>query len=449
MKKRGAVLGVLLGVVAAVGAAGERLPGGALRYLGAFALPDGDAWAYSGRAMAYRPGGDPAGPLDGHPGSLYVDGHDWDDLVGEVSIPAPVQTTDFAALPRASVLRGVTDVTGGWFDGCNHDDACPGCEFREVAGLAWLGSVGKLAWNLRDWYNAGGCDLESLGWSDPDLGQPEGIWHVGPRPSAGDAYHNGKTCDYLFTAPPAFADQHLGGFTLIAGNHRAAGAFGGSQGPTLYATAPWLGGMPPPVGTDLPATALVYYPEVLACTSGDPAACHFPGYRNADLWGGGAWIEDGDAAAVVIAGLKGLGDNCYGTPRDTCPPDPCSPYQGWHAAPYEAQILLYDPADLAAAAAGTLPPWEVLPYEIVRPAGLVFDGTCPRIGAAAFDRDRRLLYLAESTAGPFGETAVHVFEVRGGLFADGFESGGTDAWSGVADGRAAPRPAEHGSVGLR
>ncbi len=50
-----------------------------LTYLGAFRLPDcGErlsTFAYGGEAMTFNPGGDPSGPPDGFPGSLFVMGH--------------------------------------------------------------------------------------------------------------------------------------------------------------------------------------------------------------------------------------------------------------------------------------------------------------------------------------------------------------------------------------
>jgi hypothetical protein len=140
-------------------------------------------------------------------------------------------------------------------------------------------------------------------------------------------------------------------------------------------------------------------------------------------------VEADGEAAVVMFGRKGLGENCYGDPGDTCPPSACSMYHGWHSPPYEAQVLFYDPAEIAEAAAGTRDPWGVLPYEIFRPTAEVFNVDCPRLNAVAYDRANRLIYVTESQAGPWGETAVHVWKVAPGLFRDGFESGTTGAWS--------------------
>jgi len=377
-----------------------------LRYQGAFAYPVGDPWAYSGHAMAYYPGGDPNGPADGYPGSLYAAGLNPERLVGEISIPAPVITKDFAALPRARVLRPLADITGGWRDNCTYE---PGCEYIEVAGLAYLDNVDKIAWNLRDWYNVAARDQDSLGWSNRNFSGARGVWHIGPRNNI--VFDNAKTTNYLFKAPVAFANQHLGGKWLLAGNARPAGAFGGSQGPSIFATAPWQDGNPPASGRNLAALALLYYPEVGGCIP-NPALCHFPNYRAADDWGGGVWLEGGGKSAVVMMGRKGLGANCYGTPGDECPVSPCTPDKGWQASPYEAQMLFYNPADLVAVVAGTKQPWQLLPYAIHRPGGQLLQPNCGNLTDATYDAARQLIYVAQGNAGPFGETVVHVWAVE-------------------------------------
>jgi hypothetical protein len=389
-----------------------------LIYRGAFAYPPEDPWAYSGHALAFYPDGNPGGQADGFPGSLYAAGSASDDvdLVGEISIPQPVITSDFEALPQATVLQPLADITGGWKDNCTY---AAGCIYRNVDGLEYLPNVDKIVWNLRDWYNTAGDDQDSLGWSNLDMTGAQGVWHIGDRPSDNDLFHNAKSCNYLFKAPQSFADQNMGGKWLIAGNHREAGALGGSQGPTLYALAPWEDGDPPASGQNLDALPLLYYPEVYECVwEGEhnireqPAegVCLFPGYRAMDQWTGGAWVQTADKSGILIFGRKGLGDNCYGPPEE-CGGDPCNPYQGYHAYPYEPQILFYDPEDLRQVLAGSREPWEVLPYA-VHTVKEVFNAQCATLGAAAYDPERGLIYVTEMEAGPWGETAVHVWEVQ-------------------------------------
>jgi hypothetical protein len=378
-----------------------------LIYKGAFAYPTGDPWAYSGHALAYYPDGDSTGPADGYPGSLFAAGHAHHDLVGEMSIPEPVISDDFADLPRATVLWPLTDITGGWKDNCTYAE---GCIYREVDGLEYLPHIDRIVWNLRDWYNTSGHDQDSLGWSSLDMSGPQGVWHIGERPSQMDVFHNAKTCNYLFTAPASFADEYLEGKRLFAGNHREAGAFGGSQGPTLYALAPWEDGNPPGSGQELDALPLLYYPEIYPECLDDPETCHFPGYRAKDAWGGGAWVQTEQKTGVLLVGRKGLGDNCYGT-SDQCGGDACDPYRGYHAYPYEPQMLFYDPEDLREVATGIQQPWEVVPYTVYSPGTEVMDRACSILGAAAYDQQRGLLYVTEQEAGPWGESVVHVWQV--------------------------------------
>ncbi len=396
---------------------GDLLQPSDLVYQGAFAYPSGDEWAYSGQALAYYPDGDPSGPDDGAPGSLYAAGHAHHDLVGEISIPAPVIAGSFDDLPQASVLRALTDISGGWKDNCTYDEEC---QYREVDGLAYIPGIDKVIWNLRDWYNATGCDQDSLGWSDRDMSGAQGVWHIGARPSADDVFHNAKACNYLFDAPQSFAEAHLEGKWLIAGNHREAGALGGSQGPTLYALAPWEDGNPPASGQNLDALALLYYATVNECVweaEGDinerpaPGVCHFPDYRAMDHWGGGAWVQSAAKRGILIVGRKGLGDNCYGS-TETCGADPCAPSSGYHAYPYTAQMLFYDPEALKEVLDGSKAPWEVLPYAIHNPTDEIFEPECAILGAAAHDRERGLIYVTEQQAGTSGETVVHVWEVQ-------------------------------------
>lgn len=391
-----------------------------LRYRGAFAVP-GDAFAYGGHALAFYPQGDPDGAEDGFSGSLFVAGLAPDRLVGEIGIPAPLVGAGsgeaaFNSLPSATVLRAPADPTGGWSDNCTHD---PECQYRDIGGLAWLPEQQRLAWNLLDWYNAARIDQDSLGWCRVDFSQAVGVWHIGPRDDS-EFFHNAKTADYLFTAPSAVAERALNGRSLLAGAHREAGSLGGSQGPALVATAPWQDGDPPAAGTELGAQTLLYYREFYDCVwiaenqiQPEPAAgvCDFPGYRAADRWQGGAWIEAGERAAVLLFGRKGQGVNCYDTGAN-CSNDPCMASKGYHAYPYQPQILFYDVDALLLSTSGHQEPWIVLPYSVQAVTDITLGRSdCAVLGATALDRDNQRLYVAEQQAGPNGETVIHVWDI--------------------------------------
>ncbi len=387
-----------------------------LVYQGAFAYPTAEEWTYSGQAMAYYPSGDPSGEDDGYPGSLFAGGSMNDetgDLVGEIDIPAPVSADNFASLPTARVLQSLTDITGGIKDNCTYNEECI---YRDMDGLAYLPSIDKVIWNLNDWYNTSAYDQDSLGWSDTDLSNAQGAWHIGPR--GNEVYHVAKSCDYLFLAPQSFADTHLGGMRLIAGNTRNAGANGGSQGPTLYASAPWNYSPQPNPGQAIDALALLYYRERVNCVwdewpdiNESPTAgqCDFPDYRGNDHWRGGAWIDLNGKAGIIIVGRKGLGDNCY---ADTECGDACDDSQGYHAYPYQPQMLFYDPQDIVDVISDAVDPWTVLPAETYSLESHFFNPGCASAGAVAYDESRGIVYVAEQEAGPYGETAVHVWKVQ-------------------------------------
>ncbi|MBF0257787.1 MAG: hypothetical protein HQK62_02940, partial [Desulfamplus sp.] len=384
-----------------------------LVYQGAFLFPEGDEWSYSGHALAWYPNGDATGSNDGYPGSLYTATHVNDGYAGEISIPSPIKSDAIINLPRATIIQPPKDITGNWRNNCT---AYPECIYRELDGLAWLPDINKIAWNLRDWYNVTGFDQDSLGWSNQDMSDPQGVWHIGPRESENSVFHNGKTSNYLFNAPQAFAAKWLEGKSLIAGSSREAGALGGSQGPTLFALAPWEDGNPPAPSSELNALALLYYPENYDCVWENSDVCAYPGYSAADHWNGGAWIETASKTAVLITGRKGLGKSCYGTPED-CQNDTCVTSKGFHAYPYQPQILFYDPEDIKAVRSGSKKPWQVLPYHVMSLEDIAYNAGCAVIGAAALDSVNGYLYITEKEIddvdnGIWGTTAVHVWKIQ-------------------------------------
>ena len=92
-----------------------------LQYLGAFRLPaeggaePADSWDWAGQAITFYPGGDPAGPADGFPGSLFATGLDTDCRVSEVAIPVPKVSKNLAELGEATPLQGFHDIRSGLF----------------------------------------------------------------------------------------------------------------------------------------------------------------------------------------------------------------------------------------------------------------------------------------------------------------------------------------------
>jgi hypothetical protein len=376
---------ILLLAVGSVEAQVGRITGADFSYLGAFRLECVGDWC------SYN--------LDGvglsADGSLWVTDHVYDYAVRRVAVPAaPSSSQVYGSLPAAATVEGPITTSG-----------CPGTA-TELCGVTAIGA--EAATTCRDYYNVAPV-YQAVFRRRPAAT----IEEVGPQTPP---FHPNMYGAYLFGLPPSWvASQGLGAKTVVTGFSREAGAFGGSQGPSLFAFDP-----------DSPADAvdLLWYREVYP---GCPGNCDFPGYESVDSWMGADWVRSGVRNAILVAGVKG-GSTCYGTGSDCG--DPCRGSQGYHGYPYTPKILFYDPADLEDRLSGTVEPWEVLPYAEWVPTEL-WAQECPNIGGLAFDGVSARLYVAERLAGPFGEGVIHVWELvdAGSIFADGFESGDTTAWS--------------------
>jgi hypothetical protein len=426
-----------------------------LDYIGAFRLPD-DAepprsFEYGGNAMSYNPDGDPAN-ADPHPGSLFIMGHDRvayggmpaGNQVAEVSIPVPSIAGSPADLPQATFVQGFHDVTAGYFT-----------QLEEIpkVGMQYLnhpatGPKIHLAWGQ----HLQPPDVPSHAWFDPTLGTSklQGVWFIGHQ----DLY---STNGYMFDIPISWADAHTEGRPLATGRMRDGGQ--GGMGPTLFAYRPWLpDGSAPPSGTHLEETTLLLYestyntPDLVRCMEG---------YQHADEWEGGAWMTTPSGkSAVLFAGTKSTGtkfwygyvnplgpdfpcvdhhvtdfDTCRTADGSSCPAEDyagccdeaqgtCVTFRGWWSTRFDAQFILYDPADLAQVASGALESWEPQPYAVVdidehlylAPpewdlVALGWEGQRRnRLGPAAYDRNSAFLYVLELYADG-AKPVVHVWKV--------------------------------------
>jgi len=154
-------------------------------------------------------------------------------------------------------------------------------------------------------------------------------------------------------------------------------------------------------------------------------------YKEADEWSGGAWLTAGDKSAVIFAGTKAVGDCWYGfadgtvwpteVDEDTEYPEvPPWPYddKGWWSESIEAEIILYDPAELAAVARGDMESYQPQPYASLNIDEYLFDpgfdferGKRYLIGAVSFDRAHGSLYIFERMADEDEKSVVHVWKV--------------------------------------
>jgi hypothetical protein len=428
---------------------------GDLRYLGAFRLPGSDVrpetFAYGGNAMTLHPGGDPSGPADGFPGSLFITGHDrlpYGELpngsqVAEISIPQPTESGSVSGLNQAGFLQDFSDATAGFFTEC---EELPRIGIQYLDHAVTGGKI-HLAWGQ---HFEPDPTVATHAWFDPNLAAPslQGTWFIGNQ-----SFYSVN--GYLFEIPASWADEHAAGRYLATGRFRDGGWSG--MGPALFAYRPWIdsSGTPAPSGTHLAETVLLHY----ASSSNTPniERC-LDGYQHPDAWEGGAWITtETGKSAVLFAGTKSTGTKYwYGYINPAGPEYPCvdgasvgqftvcrladgtpcpptdltecaghSGNRGWWSSQFDAQFILYDPADLEQVAAGEIASWEPQPYATLdidehlylNPAGIEQEmlGTgvqrIYRIGAVAYDRDNALLYVLELFADET-KPVVHVWRVQ-------------------------------------
>jgi hypothetical protein len=434
-----------------------------LTYLGAFRLPGTDprpqTFEYGGNAMTFRPGGDPGSPADGFPGSLFVMGHDripYGELpngnqVAEVSIPVPVVSNSIDALSTATFLHGFTDV-----DPVSSPPSSPFDLLQEVptTGMQVLNTAATgervhLAWGQHFQPDP---PAASHAWFSPTLSAPAmtGFWFIGTQSQY-------SVNNYMMEIPQSWANAHTGGKPLGTGRHRDGGW--GGMGPSLYAYQPWTdaSGTPAPSGTQLQETVLLHYED--SETTEDPVRC-LSGYQHADTFVGGAFLTTAAGkSAVTFAGTKGTGAKYwYGWINPLGPSYPCveesligqftlcrfadgtpcpvgdltecaghTSNRGWWSSRLDAQILFYDPEDLASVASGAVQPYVPQPYAtldignrlFLNPGGaeieMLGSGVQRRyhLGDVTFDRQSGFLYVLEQFADGV-KPVIHVWRVGQG-----------------------------------
>lgn len=386
----------------------SRIPSENLAYLGAFRLPAGDpsseirTWSYGGHAMTCYPAGDPSGPDDGFPGSIFAVGHAWAHLVAEIDIPVPALSPgrDPGGLPRARTLQAFTDILD-----------VSSLEIPRT-GLAWLpAQPGQASDKLHFCW---GFHMQeeppalTHGWCERDLSDPRARrgWALGGLPVH---LRNMSTNDYLCALPPAWADRHTPGMGLATGRFRDGGWSG--RGPSLFAIGPWNHGDPPATGTEIGHVPLLRYASSVD-ESEDPAHA-LDGYHHSDEWSGAAWLTAGEASAFVVAGTKGYGDCWYGNQDG---PGLDVENRGWWSDEFRGVLLFYDTDDLAASASGRLAPWQPQPYAVLEIDDRLFGVTSVQqkhhLGACDFDRENGLLYVFE-LFGDGDKPLIHVWRVPG------------------------------------
>ncbi len=382
---------------------------GDLIYQGAFRLPEGSngtSWEWGGTAMTYYPGGDPGGPEDGYPGSIFATGHEWEQQISEISIPVPVisETKDVDDLNTAITLQDFHDIRGDLFG------------YLELprVGLEYLpGQGGQKTDKL--YYCWGqhmqeGDDGPSHGWLELDLSNPqrEGPWKI-------EGQIKYTTTDYIFAIDEDWASMNTPGNLLATGRFRDGGQ--GTQGPSLIAYGPWNEGDPPLPETSLSNIPLLFYSSVYDDME---ALNSMENYHHSDEWSGGAWLDYGDSSAVIFVGIKGLGNCWYGFYDGTVwPEEPPYPEEGpgergWWPDDFVAQMIFYNTEDLAQVARGEIESYEPQPYATMNIDDVLYsipEFELRHLGAVSFDKKRGMIYLIEFRGDHEYERAlVHVWK---------------------------------------
>ena len=423
-----------------------------LAYLGAFRLPDGAerpfTFEYGGNAMTLIPRDAIAGHL---PGGLVITGHDrlpYGEMtnggqVAEITIPQPVISNDVYAIPMAEFIQPFSDVARGQFMGLD--------ELPRI-GLAYLdhpssGPFIHITWGAH--FQEDEANRPSHAWFSPDFSNPnfQGEWYL-------ENVNLYSANGYLFTIPEGWAEKFTQGRLLASGRYRDGGWSG--MGPNIYAYQPWQSdGSVPGNESQIPAIQLLAYQNSEMAENFDQA---LNDYSHADEWEGAAWLSTKTGKmAIIFTGTKATGEKtwygwrnpqgaefpcietelrnqfttCYLANGSSCPAEDlngCSghnDYRGWWSSEFEAQILFYNPNDLAMVAAGMMEPWQPQPYVVMSLEDVLFknpdqvetemlgDGlqAIHRIGAATYDSQHGLLYVLEMFADG-AKPVVHVWQVN-------------------------------------
>jgi hypothetical protein len=351
-----------------------------IEYKGAFRLPGGSGgsrWGYGGVGLAYYPGGNPNGPNDGYPGSLFGFGHVYDMYVSEISIPKPIisPTKNINDLNVAQTLQPFAKVIQ------DPPSSIP------VGGIVYLPKQGNQTSDKLYYIN--GSDYQwskvvSHYASDLTLATPntQGGWYVGSKNGDPPYY---STVFYLFDIPKAWADTYADGRLLATGGTRS-GAYNGF-GNALYALAPWKDGTPfPPRDGELSYLTLLEYGQVEGVNTQDGRVIN-------DHWDGGAWLTSGDKSAVVFVGSKMYGEVSYKS--------------GYYSTFSKPSFMFYDPKDLEAVVKGLKQPYEPQPYAVIDVGKYLFNDE-PIVKSCAYDRQNGLLYVFEYNQ---EQPIIHVWKV--------------------------------------
>jgi hypothetical protein len=264
----------------------------------------------------------------------------WQDVPIAVHVEQnPLQPGDwikplFTTMPSGHTLGTLTVIAGDLVTGSYEFYNTAGRDHSGIAtvlGADFVSPVVRGPWRIMK---------KSHVWTGPD-------GRTAPKMGHANSAHGG----WLGQVPPAFARVHFPQWpadsVMFGGRRRAAGAFGGNDGPSLYAFR-YDPSAPP--GTDLGGVPLMHFPE--HWNTWPRGGKHHNAYEV--VW---PYTKDG-RSCIIVAATDGMGPNYYGKgPGCPC----CTHDKGWHCPPYEGRWYLIDPADIVRVLNGEISPWEVQP----------------------------------------------------------------------------------------
>lgn len=331
-----------------------------IKYLGLFKLPDvhdqASRFGYGGECLAAKAN------------TLLISGHEYDQLVAEVNIPAPVKTKDLSKANTAKIVKPFKDITHGILRTLGED--------MRLGGIFW--QFFRVFWTAAKYYNVDGEKIPSL-WRDA-----EGPWLLGDL-------HPHRVSQYIIEVPSRWRNQ-FGTFLVGRTNRPGYGnrEFS-SEGPCAYNFTPW---------SPHKRKFLDYYVT-------DPFKYTVQQLQH--KWKGANSISGGvftETSLIYIARVGSHPTDWYGYGPDfPGPGDPDSDDKGFHAPPYHVMAWSFDPQSIL----------DGKPRYTQTNLSSYFLNKHVRIGGMGYHRASKRLYITEKLADPSNEfeplPVVHVFEV--------------------------------------
>ena len=369
-------------------------------YIGSFLVPtDGNGeegpsrFSFGGAAAAVDPQGDPDG-TDEFSGSMFMTGFPTNAQVAEISIPAPVPHNGTAdGLPVAQFLQPFSDVTDGRATTFVGSEEANGSGVYRIGGLEVLDGPGgrRLHWTTWQQFDNAAHDNPGHGHSSLDLSapDPQGPWFVGD-------FEGYETAGYLFAVPEDFANESLGGRELISGFRDIMSTFPStSQGSPFFAFTP-------PASAE-PESRIEGPLELANYEAPDQ---ELDGFRDTAVAPGASWVSTSDGRGAVVT----VGN------ENTIPDVRCESAGQRPLEDFGPEIRFYDPADLAAVAAGSAEASDIAPYRTWDPTDDLIPTCGVQIASISFDADAGRVYIvqlyADTSRSEFDfNPVIHVWDI--------------------------------------